>query len=61
MKTGGRLGEIPSWYSLLVAARYLRVPPWELARRPVWWREIALLADEVESSLDPSHALSELN
>lgn len=61
MKTGGRLGEIPDWYPLLMAARYLRVPPWELARRSVWWRDIALLAQEVEAISDPLHELADMS
>jgi len=31
------------------AARYLGVPPWELARMPVYWRDRALLFESVEN------------
>ena len=51
MKTGGALGEVPDWYLLLRAARYLRVPPWELARRPIGWREMALVAERADAIL----------
>ena len=30
------------------AARYLKVAPWELAERPVAWRDWALAAEEAE-------------
>jgi hypothetical protein len=33
---------------LIRAARYLNVAPWELARQPVWWTEIALAAEAAE-------------
>lgn len=43
------MGEEPSWYGLLQAAKYLGVAPWDLAQRPVWWTEIALAARGAES------------
>jgi hypothetical protein len=42
------MGESPEWYSLLKAARYLGVPPWELLRQPRVWYEMALAADAAE-------------
>lgn len=39
---------MPSWYPLLRAARYLGVPPWELAERPVAWMYWALEAEQAE-------------
>jgi hypothetical protein len=42
------MGEQPDWYALLRAARYLRVPPWELAHKPIFWTEVALAAMEAE-------------
>lgn len=44
------MGEVPPWWRLLQAARYLRVPPWDLAERPVWWQEIALAAQAAEAA-----------
>lgn len=46
--TEGRMGEAPSWYGLVQAARYLRVPPWDLAEKPQWWTSIALAAMNAE-------------
>lgn len=48
------MGEVPIWYSLLAAARYLRVPPWELAKKPVWWMNIALAAQSAENAKSKS-------
>lgn len=47
--SGGARGECPDWYTLLRAARYLGVPPWELAERPVGWQQVALAAEGAES------------
>lgn len=33
---------MPDWYPLIVAAKELGVPPWELERQPTYWRERAL-------------------
>jgi len=33
---------------LIRAARYLGVPPWELARMPTLWRDWALAAETAE-------------
>jgi hypothetical protein len=43
------MGECPSWYPLLQASRYLKVPPWDLARQPIWWMRIALAAMSAEA------------
>lgn len=50
LTTDGLMGEVPIWYSLISAAKYLGVPPWDLARRPVWWMNIALAAQSAESA-----------
>lgn len=50
LATEGGLGEVPDWYLLITAARYLGVAPWDLARRPVWWMNIALAAQSAENS-----------
>lgn len=42
------MGEVPEWYPLIVAARYLEVPPWELWERPTAWRDMALASMKAE-------------
>lgn len=37
------------WFSLIQAARYLGVPPWDLAEKPVVWMRWALAAQGVEN------------
>ena len=46
------MGSVPSWWRVLVAAKYLQVPPWELADRPVFWPEIALAAQKAEADAE---------
>lgn len=43
------MGELPSWYRLQEAARYLGVSPWELGERPVIEVERALAAKDAEA------------
>lgn len=43
------MGEEPTWYPLLKAAKYLGVAPWDLAKQPMWWTEIALAARGAEA------------
>lgn len=43
------MGDIPYWYRLVDAARYLGVPHWELAARPVIEMERALVAKDAEA------------
>ncbi len=40
---------MPEWYPLIRAARYLRVAPWELARQPMVWLEMAEVAQASEA------------
>ena len=42
------MGEAPDWWFHLRAARYLGVAPWDLAEQPLFWRNIALIAEDVE-------------
>jgi hypothetical protein len=42
------MGEPPEWWGLIQASRYLRVPPWDLAQKPVWWMRIGLAAMKAE-------------
>lgn len=44
------MGECPDWYPLIRAARYLGVPPWELAQQPAVWQDWALAAEQAEIS-----------
>lgn len=46
------MGEAPSWYRLLKAADYLKVPPWELAARPLHWVTMAEAAQEAEAKAE---------
>lgn len=48
------MGACPEWYPLIQAARYLGVPPWELAERPLIWREWALAAMAADNQRKPS-------
>ena len=45
----GQLGSCPDWYPLIRAARYLGVPPWDLASQPDVWRGWALAAEAAEA------------
>lgn len=49
------MGAPPSWYRLLKASQYLDVPPWELARQPVWWVNIAEAAQDAEAHAQAVH------
>lgn len=49
------MGEAPRWYSTIQAARYLRVEPWVLADRPLWWQEAALAAMAAEEHARRQH------
>lgn len=43
------MGECPDWYSLIKAAKYLGVPPWELSAQPVAWQRFAESAMNAEA------------
>lgn len=43
------MGEAPDWWQLIQASRWLKVAPWELASRPIWWMRIALAAMDAEA------------
>lgn len=38
----------PDWYGHIQAARYLKVPPWDLLKQSVYWRDKALACMSVE-------------
>lgn len=46
--TSGAVGEAPDVYWLLRAARFLRVPPWDLAERRSVWTDLALATERAE-------------
>lgn len=50
MRTNGTVGAVPSWYSLIRAAKYLHVAPWDLAQRPYFWTQLALEAAAAEQA-----------
>jgi len=52
MSTRGRLGEVPDWYVILKAAKYLGCAPWELEQAPIAWLFRALAAMEADSLAD---------
>lgn len=46
------MGELPDWYITIRAARYLKVPPWELAGQSVAWTNYALAAQSAENAAE---------
>ena len=48
----GDAGQLPDWYVLLRAAKYLGVPPWELAEKPTYWMHWALIAEYAEGQAE---------
>ena len=55
LATEGLVGEVPPWYTLIKAARYLGVPPWELAEKPLWWTHVALASQGAEATAAKHH------
>jgi hypothetical protein len=45
----GAMGEMPDWYPLIRAARYLGVAPWDLMEQPLYWSEWAITAEAAEN------------
>lgn len=43
------MGEAPQWFVLMKVAKWLGVPPWDLARQPVGWYRMAVLAMSLEA------------
>jgi len=44
------MGEVPYWYTTMRAAIYLGVPWWELMQQPLYYRNRAVMAMDVEAS-----------
>lgn len=49
LKHNGTMGEIPDWYPLMVAAKWIGCKPWELAQVNPAWEEWALIAMSAEA------------
>ena len=43
------MGEVPEWYLVIRAARYLGVAPWDLIDQPQAWQQMALEAENAET------------
>jgi hypothetical protein len=43
------MGSLPEWYTLVRAARYLGVAPWELLEQQSAWMDWALMAESAEN------------
>lgn len=50
--TQGAVGYFPDWYELIEAARWLHVAPWELAKQPRYWTDVALAHKRVVGPLE---------
>ena len=48
LATDGGMGALPDYYSLLRAARYLGVAPWDLLEQSSLWQTWALTAEAAE-------------
>jgi hypothetical protein len=42
------MGYCPPWYTIIRAAKYMGVAPWELIDQPKCWAEWALAAESAE-------------
>ncbi len=42
------MGSCPDWYAVMQAARYLKVPMWELMEQSIWYTDKALIAMTAE-------------
>lgn len=43
------MGEVPDWYPVLAAARYMQVPVWDLMEAPYVWVHRAHAAQYAEN------------
>ena len=46
---GIKMGACPEDYTLVKAAQYLGVAPWELMEQSIWWRERAIMFMNAEA------------
>jgi hypothetical protein len=49
------MGEVPSWYPVMSAARYMKVPVWELQDAPTVWVYRAHAAMKAEDHAREMH------
>ncbi len=49
LASDGDFGEAPEWYTVMRAAKYLGVAPWELLEQNVGWTNAALVAMDAEA------------
>jgi hypothetical protein len=49
------LGEQPQWYPVMAAARYLKVPVWDLMNEPLEWVHRAAAAMRAEAHAQEMH------
>jgi hypothetical protein len=47
---GGKMGACPEDYTLVKAAQYYGVAPWELMEQSFWWQERAIMFMNAESA-----------
>jgi hypothetical protein len=47
---GGKMGACPEDYTLVKAAQYYGVAPWELAAQSVWWQDRAIMFMNAEAA-----------
>jgi hypothetical protein len=46
----GAMGRCPEYVALFQAAKWMNVPPWELAKQSVWWQNKAFVIMQAEVS-----------
>lgn len=51
MLKGNGEDEIPWWWNLTQAAKYLNVPVWELAEQPYFWMQVAITCMNAEAEI----------
>lgn len=44
------MGSCPDWYTVVQAAKYLGVAPWDLMRQPIYWTEWAIHSNHAEAT-----------
>lgn len=49
--TDGKVGEPPTWYRTVRAAKFLGVAPWDLEQQSMFWVHAAETAQSVEAEV----------
>lgn len=52
------MGELPAWYNLMRAAKWMGVSPWDLLEAPLIWQDWALEAQAAEAGAEAQGAQS---